>query len=78
MEGRSSACSQVVRELVNYIPSYQKGLACVFTQLVPKLDIAIANAKRAMDAGKRNSTDNPSTSVYKLVEFLLNLARQKI
>ena len=68
-----SAGDQVLDELKKYIPGYAKGDHGHFDALIEQLPRAIAHAKRAMDEARRNGTDNPSTQVHKLVEYLQGL-----
>lgn len=63
----------VLIELKKYIPNYKKNSEDIFFLLKNKLEAAISNAKYARDEAIKNNTDNPSTSVFELVEFLINL-----
>ena len=66
----NSACDQVLAELRGYLPGYGKGASDIFTRLIDQLDFAKNNATRALAAADRNHSDNPTTHVYELVEFL--------
>lgn len=72
LPGNSSG-NQVLTELKKYIPDYDKGRKRIFFELIEQLEQAINYAKRALHESERNSTDNPSTRVYELVEVLQNL-----
>ena len=41
------------------------------------LEMAVANAKRANETAKRNGTDNPTTQMDKLVDYLKGLKDEK-
>lgn len=69
----NSAGTQVLNELLNYIPDYQKGCSDVFVQLFPQLEFAKQNAARSLAAAQENHTDNPSTKVQELIIFLQNI-----
>lgn len=71
-----SVGDQVLDELKTYIPEYAKGDHGHFDALLEQLSRAIAHAKQAMDEALRNGTDNPSTQVYELVEYLQGLRSQ--
>ncbi|NOY70235.1 MAG: RloB domain-containing protein [Deltaproteobacteria bacterium] len=71
-----SICFKVGKELEKHLPGYRKGDRNVFAKLRGKLDNAIANARRLEQFHQTSGTDNPSTRVYCLVEYLLNLKKQ--
>jgi len=71
-----SICSKVIEELKNHLPAYQKGEQNIFNQLKDKLDNAITNARRVEQFHKTSGTDNPSTSMHSLVEYLRELKKQ--
>lgn len=66
----NSAGNQVLSELKNYMPHYQKGQQAVFAALFGQLEFAKNNAARSQQAAKENNTDNPSTKVHELVGFM--------
>lgn len=68
-----SVGSHVLNELRKYIPDYTKGKKDIFSLLQHQLKTAIANAKRSNKEAESNYTDNPSTKVVHLVEYLINL-----
>lgn len=72
LPGNSSG-NQVLTELKNYIPDYEKGRHTIFSDLTEQLEQAKNYAKRALQESERNQTDNPSTRVHELVEVLQNL-----
>ena len=57
----------------NYWPDYEKAAHGVFEQRLEQLEFAKANAVRALNAGKASNTDNPSTRVHELIEYLQKL-----
>lgn len=66
----NSSGNQVLSELKNYMPNYQKGQQAVFTELFDQLEFAKNNAVRSLRAAKGNNTDNPSTRMHELVAFM--------
>lgn len=71
-----SICSRVIEELKNYLPAYQKGEQDIFNKIQDKLDDAITNARRVEQYHQTSGTDNPSTMVHSMVEYLRNLKKQ--
>jgi len=71
-----SICAEVIKELRNYLPAYQKGNQDIFNTIQDKLETAITNARRVEKFHQTSGTDNPSTMVYSLVEDLRDLKRQ--
>lgn len=69
----NSACNQVLTDLKGHMPGYAKGNHDTFTALVGQLDFAKNNAIRALKTAEANHTDNPTTLVHELVEFLKNI-----
>lgn len=66
----NSAGNQVLAQLQCYMPDYAKGQRQVFGALLAQLEFAKENAKRALKAAQANHTDNPSTRVHEMIEFL--------
>lgn len=75
--GDASNCELVVSEIKHYIPDYQKGSRDIYAKLSDKMDTAITNTKRLESFHETSGTDNPSTKVHELVEYLQDL-RNKI
>lgn len=69
----NSAGMQIEAALKQYWPEYGKGLKDAFTQRLGQLDVAKNNAVRALAAANGANTDNPTTHVHTLVEFLQNI-----
>jgi len=72
----NSAGNQMLRELKKYMPDYEKGQEDIFPILLDQLEHAKHNAARSLDAGKSGHTDNPSTHVHLLVEYLQQIKSQ--
>jgi len=71
---RSSAAEQVIRKLRQHFPNYDKSASGLFTKLHEKLETAKSNAANALQEANETGTDNPSTRVHELVEYLQNQA----
>lgn len=71
--GARTAADEVISELKQHIPDYQKGARSIFAQLIKWTDQAIQHAERANRQADQNDTDNPTTSVHELVTYLQNL-----
>ena len=71
--GKLSAADQVIRKLKKYCPHYDKSASGLFTKLYEKLEMAKSNAVNALQAADQTGTDNPSTRVHELVEYLQNI-----
>ena len=68
-----SAADNVIIALKKHLPDYEKKDKSVFGKLEPHLPTAIKNARQANQHAESHGTDNPSTKVVDLVEFLINL-----
>lgn len=68
-----SPCAQVVKELGNFMGKYSKGHHGIFNRLLDQLDDAKAYAERCLVEVRRVGTENPSTNVHELVDFLQKL-----
>ncbi len=71
--GNDSNCALVVSKLKGYIPDYEKGNINIFEKVESELGSAIANAKLLERYHANSGTDNPSTKIHELVEYLQNL-----
>ncbi|MDT8322111.1 MAG: RloB family protein [Xanthomonadales bacterium] len=74
--GRNSGCQQLIRELQNFLPGYEKGRKNLFEELRDQLDFAIANAERALQEARATGTDNPTTLVHVLISYLRSLNQE--
>lgn len=75
VSGGASACAQVIGELRGYMPGYAKGDEGVFKELMSETDRAVANSKRALRQAEASGTDNPTTRMHSLVEYLQQLRK---
>lgn len=73
--GKTSSGDKAFHDLKEYIPDYEKGSQGIFSKLINKLDSAIKNAKQAKQQAEENKTDNPSTLVHELIDYLRNINR---
>lgn len=71
-----SACDNLIRDLKKYLPNYTKGTRNLFFELMNDTDQAIRNSKQALRAANAADTDNPTTLMHELVEYLRNLKSQ--
>lgn len=71
--GGRSACDEVTTELKREFREYGKGMKGLYKKIGDRTDMAIANARSAMEAAVKTGTDNPSTEMHQLVEYLRNL-----
>ncbi len=69
-------CSRVIEELKKHLPTYQKGKHDIFNKTQDRLNDAISNASRVEQFHQTSGTDNPSTCVQSLVEYLRDLKKQ--
>ena len=72
-----SACDQTISDLKKYLPSYKKGQPDIFSNLIKRLENAKNNATQSLKAAKESDTDNPSTKVHELIDFMQNIKSQK-
>lgn len=63
----------VLNKLLDLWPEYTKSMSGTFLKLLPDLEYAKSNASRSLDAANATYTDNPTTHVHELVEFLQNI-----
>ncbi len=66
---------ELISDLREHIPDYEKNMANIFAQTKHQLPAAIANAKLTEKECKKTETDNPSTEVHKLVTYLQYLSK---
>jgi hypothetical protein len=74
-----SPCDDLIKNnLKNFIEDYEKGDKTIMLPIIRSgLEIAVANAKRANKTAKRNNTDNPTTQMDELVDYLKGLKGEK-
>lgn len=75
--GNKSICDRTNEQLKikGRLPDYQKGALGIFEKLISRLETAKTNAQRALKDSEFNQTDNPSTYVHILVDYLQNLKK---
>ncbi|MEE8429189.1 MAG: RloB family protein [Gammaproteobacteria bacterium] len=71
--GNRSPCNEVIAELRRHLPDYAKGNRGIYMQTKVNIGSAITHAQRALAAAEATGTDNPSTLVFELVEYLKQL-----
>lgn len=73
--GRESPCDGLIRDLKEkgYMPDYAKGERGIFAQIMGQTDQAIAFSKRALNQAQRADTDNPTSLMHEMVEYLRDL-----
>lgn len=75
--GSDSNCTLVINALdrKGRIRGYEKGSRDIFNVFSDKIETAIRNAEKLENFHKTSQTDNPSTKVHELVQFLKGLKR---
>lgn len=68
--GNKSAGDRALSELTRYMPNYKKGSEGTFLELLDKLPLAITHAQRLNLQSQASGTDNPTTTIIDLVEYL--------
>jgi len=71
--GNKSVCGCVIHDLKKYIPDYRKGDKGIYEATKGNLEIAIKNCKKANLAAHEVGTDNPTTLMHELIEYLRTL-----
>ncbi len=75
-KGNKSAGDQLKSELKKYIKNYHESDKDVFEKTKMLLSLAINRAKKIDKLQEKNGTDNPSTKIYRLVEYLIEIKRE--
>lgn len=65
-----SASQAAHKELKKHIPDYEKGGEGLYSKLIGQVEAAIGYSKRIADEAGRNSTDNPSTKMHEVIEYI--------
>lgn len=71
--GGVSAGVAALKELQAVWPEYIKANQNVFVSQLKQLEYAKNNAARALEEAKKSHTDNPTTLIHELVEYLQNI-----
>ncbi len=75
--GTKSSCASLISDLKQYLPNYEKGDKDIYSVVAKQTTQAIAYSKRAIDQAIAHVTDNPTTYIHDLVEYLQNLKEDK-
>lgn len=67
----------VIKDLKDHLPNYEKGSNDTFSDVADKTEIAIQNAKLLERFNETSMTDNPSTKIHVLVEYLQELGKTR-
>lgn len=70
---KRTAAQEVVRHLSQYLQGYEKGRQGLYSQIKGQTKQAITFAKRLEKENQRSGSDNPSTQMHDLVEYLYEL-----
>lgn len=70
---KRTAAQEVVHHLSQYLPGYEKGRQGLYSQIKGQTKQAITFAKRLEQQNQRSGSDNPSTQMHDLVEYLYEL-----
>lgn len=73
--GAKSSCANLIDDLKRYMPDYGKGNRGVYSEVAKQTPQAIALSKRSLAEATANGTDNPTTYMHELVEYLQNLKK---
>lgn len=74
--GTKSSCANLIDDLKKYLPDYDKGNRGIYSEIAKQTPQAIALSKRSLAQATANGTDNPTTYIHDLVEYLKNLKKQ--
>jgi len=75
--GKDSPCMDLIKNnLKVFIEDYEKGDKAIMPPIIKyRLERAVANAKKANETAKKNGTDNPTTQMDELVDYLKGLKK---
>jgi len=73
-EANKSVCDCVVKDLRKHITDYEKGNNGLFEATYDKLEVALKHCKKAKYDAQIAGTDNPTTLMHELVEYLKKLS----
>ena len=80
IQGQKSSGDFVLSKLKEYWPDYEKGLQNIFQKSLnirsDDLVFAKSNAKKSLAAATESGTDNPTTKIHELVDYLQNLQKK--
>jgi hypothetical protein len=72
--GKKSSGDLLLSDVKNHIKDYHKGYNEIFAITKGKINIASQRAKEICLQQEKNCTDNPSTKMHELIEYLQRLA----
>lgn len=72
--GKKSGCDQLITELKKYLPDYAKGNTGIYKQIMQQTPQAIAYSERILQQAKQIHSNNPSTMMHLLIQYLQGLA----
>lgn len=73
--GNNSICDNVICDLKAYIPDYEKGSRGIFETTYSAVETAITRAQLLEKRHEGTGSENPSTKVHQLVEYLRGLMK---
>lgn len=73
--GSKSSGDLLLSEISNHIKNYYKGHVNIFEMTKEHLETAINRAKRICEQQASHGTDNPSTNMYELIEYLRSIKK---
>jgi hypothetical protein len=76
--GTRSPCDNAGHQLKSHLPHYDKGDRTVYEQIKDRTDLAIKRAQQVNADAKATNSDNPSTFVPELIEYLRGLGKPKV
>jgi hypothetical protein len=71
--GKRSSGTVAFDTLRQHLPTYEKGHASIYAELLTLRDAAMKNAARLQRENRKTGSTNPSTCVHDLVDYLLKL-----
>lgn len=75
--GNQSPCDLVIKDLKAKIPDYAKHYRGIYETVSDKTEAAIKHAKQLAKHNNQVDSDNPSTLLYDLVEYLKGLKEKR-
>lgn len=73
--GNKSPGELLESEIKTHIKDYHKGYKEIYAATKHNLKIAIARSKNIYAQQEKNRTDNPSTNMHELIEYLINIKK---
>jgi len=75
-KGKKTPGQQLKSAIKKYLPKYTESDKAIFEKTAAHLGVAITRAEKIDKAQQRSGTDNPSTKVYELVRYLIQLSER--